>query len=136
MQSRQPIEAGRPAKSMPIARRYILERLLNERETGATRNRLKCHADLGLVTAFAVIPFPCPCEDQPAWPINHAVETADREGRAARFVHDGAPAPTGPCFQTVDRALVPIRCPPSHQCRAFGPQLEEILGATGYHALE
>jgi hypothetical protein len=68
MQRRQPIEAGRPAKSMPIARRYILERLLNERETSATRNRLKCHADLGLVTAFAVIPFPCPCEDEPAWP--------------------------------------------------------------------
>jgi hypothetical protein len=40
---------------MPLARRYILERLLNERETGATRNRLKCHSDLGLVTAFAVI---------------------------------------------------------------------------------
>jgi hypothetical protein len=30
---------------MPIARWYILERLLNEHETGATRYRLKCHAD-------------------------------------------------------------------------------------------
>jgi hypothetical protein len=63
MQSRQPIEAGRPANSMPIARWYILERLLNEHETGATRYRLKCHADLGLVTAFTVIALPCPCED-------------------------------------------------------------------------
>src|SRR5882757_7982583 len=133
---RQPVEGGRPADSVIVARLLAREALLQQHDAGAAGRRLEAHHDLGLVAARAALIFPGPGEGEAARRLDDAIDTARHHDTAVGPPHGDAPAAAGPRIEVVDRGLVAFRRPPPDQLSGLGPEREEKFGRRGYQPFE